>query len=107
MGLSSGIFNKNVALNVGQNQLSAILLANGYDGTFNLSQLKISDLVGDSVVILTNTPTTPGGTTGETVGATGVSKQFHLDGNRKPIDATCVWIYQASAHAVTINVIGY
>lgn len=107
MGLSSGIFNKNVTPSVGWNQLSAILTAQSYDGTFNLSQLKITDIVGDSVVALTNTPTSPGGTTGEAVGAAGVSKQFHLDGNRKPIDATCVWIYQASAHAITINVIGY
>lgn len=107
MPLYSRSFNKQVTLAIGATQLAAILTAQGYNGTFNLSQLRITDLAGDSVVILTDTPVAPVHTTGEAVGAAGVSKTFHLDGSSAPIDATCVWIYQAAGHAITVNVVGY
>ena len=103
----SQIFNKQITLAVGQNQLSALLLAAGYDGSLALSQLKVIDLAGDTVVIFTDDATTPGFTTGETVGAAGVSKSATYDGTSVPIPATNVWLYQAAAHAVTISVISY
>lgn len=104
----SRIFNKQITPGSAYSQLSALLLANGYDGTLSLSQLKIIDLAGDSVIIFTDDATSPSpSTTGEIIGASGVAKQQIYDGTASFIDATCVWIYQASNHAITVSIISY
>lgn len=102
-------FIKRVAVGVGQNQVSALLLANGYKGSMALANLIIIDSSANSVVLQTteNGSSAPGGTTGLTIGTGGSSESYELKGDRVAVPATNVWLYASVAHDIILDVTGY